>query len=68
MVAFILNIDTDLLEEGVIDKDEYINVFDSFFAKNGKRAILIHFQSMKPPPFGITSHSVVIHIDIIFHH
>ncbi|CAK9824517.1 Dynein axonemal heavy chain 8 [Anthophora retusa] len=50
VVAFILNVDTDLLEEGVIDKDEYINVFDSFFQKNGKRAILIHFQPMEPPP------------------
>ncbi|XP_034179159.2 dynein heavy chain 8, axonemal kl-3 [Osmia lignaria lignaria] len=51
VVAYILNIDADLLEEGVIDKDEYINVFDSFFAKDGKRAILIHFQPMGPPPF-----------------
>ncbi|CAL7938026.1 unnamed protein product [Xylocopa violacea] len=57
IVAFILNIDPDLLEEGVIDKDEYINVFDSFFLKDGKRAILIHYQLMEPPPFGTVNHS-----------
>nr|XP_012153549.1 PREDICTED: dynein heavy chain 8, axonemal-like [Megachile rotundata] len=51
VVAFILNLDPDLLEEGIVDKDEYVNVFDSFFDKNGKRAILIHFQPMGPPPF-----------------
>ncbi|XP_076759064.1 dynein heavy chain 8, axonemal kl-3 [Xylocopa sonorina] len=51
VVAFILNVDPDLLEEGVVDKDEYINVFDSFFLKDGKRAILIHYQLMEPPPF-----------------
>lgn len=52
VVAFILNVNAELLEEGVLDKDEYINAFDSFFAKDGKRAILIYFQPMEPPPFG----------------
>ncbi|XP_026672559.1 dynein heavy chain 8, axonemal-like [Ceratina calcarata] len=51
VVAFILNVNPDLLEEGVIDKNEYINVFDNFFMKDGKRAIIIHYQSMEPPPF-----------------
>ncbi|XP_076166225.1 dynein heavy chain 8, axonemal kl-3 [Ptiloglossa arizonensis] len=51
VVAFILNVHPDILEEGVIDKDEYIHVFDSFFAKDGKHAILIHFQLMKSPPY-----------------
>ncbi|XP_031370823.1 uncharacterized protein LOC116186750 [Apis dorsata] len=53
VAAFILNVNPDILEEGIIDKDEYINVFDNFFLKNGKNAILIHFQPMEPPPFGI---------------
>ncbi|CAD1473088.1 unnamed protein product [Heterotrigona itama] len=51
VAAFILNIDPDTLEEGVIDRDEYISVLDSFFVKDGKRAILIHYQPMEPPPF-----------------
>ncbi|KOX80134.1 Dynein heavy chain 8, axonemal [Melipona quadrifasciata] len=51
VAAFILNIDPDILEEGVIDKDEYISVLDSFFVKDGKHAILIHYQPMEPPPF-----------------
>ncbi|OAD58895.1 Dynein heavy chain 8, axonemal [Eufriesea mexicana] len=51
VAAFILNVHPDLLEEGIIDKDEYINVLDSFFLKDGKRAILIHYQPMEPPPF-----------------
>ncbi|KAK9298339.1 hypothetical protein QLX08_008257 [Tetragonisca angustula] len=51
VAAFILNIDPDTLEEGVIDKDEYISVLDSFFVKDGKHAILIHYQPMEPPPF-----------------
>ncbi|XP_076295220.1 dynein heavy chain 8, axonemal kl-3 [Lasioglossum baleicum] len=51
VVAFILNVDPDVLEEGILDKDEYIAVFDSFLAKDGKRAILIHCQSMEPPAY-----------------
>ncbi|XP_031773998.1 uncharacterized protein LOC116414822 [Apis florea] len=53
VAGFILDVNPDILEEGIIDKDEYINVFDNFFLKNGKNAILIHFQPMEPPPFGI---------------
>lgn len=66
VAAFILNVDPDTLEEGIIDKDEYINVLDSFFLKDGKRAILIHYQPMEPPPFGIINYSFIIHIFLNF--
>ena len=66
VAAFILNIDPDTLEEGVIDKDEYISVLDSFFVKDGKHAILIHYQPMEPPPFGIINYSLVTYTSLNF--
>ncbi|RLU26152.1 hypothetical protein DMN91_002318 [Ooceraea biroi] len=51
MVAYILNTDVETLEEGVLDKDEYVNVFSSFFVDGGREAIVIHFQPMSPPVF-----------------
>jgi len=51
-VAYILNADADVLEEGILDKDEYVNVFSSFFAEGGRQAIVIYFQPMSPPTFG----------------
>ena len=53
MVAYILNTDPSLLEEGIIDKDEYVETFNSFFAEGGRNAIAIYYQLMEPPPFGI---------------
>lgn len=53
MVAYILNTDAEILEEGILDKDEYVNVFSSFFAEDGRQAIIIYLQSMSPPTFGI---------------
>jgi hypothetical protein len=52
LAAYILNTEADILEEGILDKDEYINVLSSFFAKDGRQAIMIHFQPMSPPAFG----------------
>ncbi|EFN77895.1 Dynein heavy chain 8, axonemal [Harpegnathos saltator] len=51
MAAYILNTDVEVLEEGILDKDEYVNMFSSFFAEGGKQAIIIHFQTMSPPAF-----------------
>jgi len=53
MVAYILNTDAEILEEGILDKDEYVNVFSSFFAEGGRQAIIIYLQPMSPPTFGI---------------
>lgn len=52
MVAYILNTDAEVLEEGILDKDEYVNVFNNFFADGGRHAILVYFQPMSPPIFG----------------
>ncbi|XP_029675665.1 LOW QUALITY PROTEIN: dynein heavy chain 8, axonemal-like [Formica exsecta] len=49
--AYILNTDAEVLEEGILDKDDYVNVFSSFFAEGGKQAIIVYFQSMNPPAF-----------------
>jgi len=51
-VAYILNTDTEVLEEGILDKDEYVNVFSSFFAEGGRQAIVVYLQPMSPPTFG----------------
>ncbi|KAG7190763.1 hypothetical protein KM043_006835 [Ampulex compressa] len=51
LVAYILDTDADTLEEGILDKDEYIDMFNRFFIAGGKKAIIIHFQPMEPPPF-----------------
>ncbi|XP_067209496.1 dynein axonemal heavy chain 8 [Linepithema humile] len=51
MVAYILNTDAEMLEEGILDKDEYVNVFSNFFAEGGRQAILIYFQPMSSPTF-----------------
>ncbi|KAG5338491.1 DYH8 protein, partial [Acromyrmex heyeri] len=50
-VAHILNTDPEVLEEGILDKDEYMNVFNSFFTESGRQAIIIYFQLMNPPTF-----------------
>ncbi|XP_046753132.1 uncharacterized protein LOC124416248 [Diprion similis] len=50
MVAYILNTDPGLLEEGILDKDEYVNTFSSFFVEGGRQAIVIYYQMMPPPP------------------
>jgi len=51
-VAYILNTDAEVLEEGILDKDEYVNVFSSFFAEGGRQAIVVYLQPMSPPTFG----------------
>jgi len=51
-VAYILDTEADILEEGILDKDEYVDIFSNFFVKDGKQAIIIHFQPMAPPAFG----------------
>lgn len=53
-MAYILNTDSEVLEEGILDKDEYMNVFSSFFAEGGRQAIAVYLQPMSPPTFGIT--------------
>lgn len=58
VASLILNVDTDQLEEGVVDKDEYIQVLSDFFVKNGRRVLIIYYQSMSPPEFGINFHSI----------
>ncbi|KAG5316447.1 DYH8 protein, partial [Acromyrmex insinuator] len=50
-VAYILNTDPEILEEGILDKDEYVNVFNSFFPEGGRQAIIIYLQPMNPPTF-----------------
>ncbi|KAL0129655.1 hypothetical protein PUN28_001727 [Cardiocondyla obscurior] len=50
-VAYILNTDPEILEEGILDKDEYVNVFSSFFAEGGRQAIVVYLQLMSPPTF-----------------
>ncbi|XP_018316536.1 dynein heavy chain 8, axonemal [Mycetomoellerius zeteki] len=50
-VAYILNTDSEVLEEGILDKDEYMNVFSSFFAEGGRQAIAVYLQPMSPPTF-----------------
>ncbi|XP_018374249.1 PREDICTED: dynein heavy chain 8, axonemal [Trachymyrmex cornetzi] len=50
-VAYILNTDPEVLEEGILDKDEYVNVFNSFFAEGGRQAIVVYLQPMSPPTF-----------------
>ncbi|XP_046493196.1 dynein axonemal heavy chain 8 [Neodiprion pinetum] len=50
MVAYILNTDPGLLEEGILDTDEYVNTFSSFFVEGGRQAIVIYYQMMPPPP------------------
>lgn len=52
VAAFILDTEADFLEEGIIDKDEYVNTFSSFFEEGGRKAILIYLQPMPPPDFG----------------
>ncbi|XP_043487301.1 uncharacterized protein LOC122514483 isoform X2 [Polistes fuscatus] len=49
VAAFILNLPSETLAEGIIDKDEYVNTFSNFFKEGGKRAIIIHYQYMTPP-------------------
>ncbi|KAL6445584.1 hypothetical protein ACFW04_000844 [Cataglyphis niger] len=49
--AYILNTDAEVLEEGVLDKDDYVNVFSNFFIEGGKQAIIVYFQPMTPPTF-----------------
>jgi len=51
-VAYILNTDAEVLEEGILDKDEYVNVFSNFFAEGGRQAIVVYLQPMSPPTFG----------------
>lgn len=51
-MAYILNTDAEVLEEGILDKDEYVNVLSSFFAEGGRQAIIVYLQSMNPPAFG----------------
>ncbi|XP_044594901.1 dynein axonemal heavy chain 8 [Cotesia glomerata] len=50
VVAFILDTDVASLEEGLLDKEEYLDVFRSFFTQGGRRAVIIHYQPMSPPP------------------
>ncbi|EFN74803.1 Dynein heavy chain 8, axonemal [Camponotus floridanus] len=50
-VAYILNTDVEVLEEGILDKDDYVNIFSSFFAEDGKQAIIVYLQPMSPPTF-----------------
>ncbi|XP_014480405.1 PREDICTED: dynein heavy chain 8, axonemal [Dinoponera quadriceps] len=49
--AYILNANVETLEEGILDKDEYVNIFSSFFAEGGRQAIIIYLQPMSPPVF-----------------
>ncbi|XP_018342058.1 PREDICTED: dynein heavy chain 8, axonemal [Trachymyrmex septentrionalis] len=51
IVAYILNTDSEVLEEGILDKDEYVNVFSSFFTEGGRQAIVVYLQPMSPPTF-----------------
>ncbi|XP_018048480.1 PREDICTED: dynein heavy chain 8, axonemal [Atta colombica] len=51
IVAYILNTDPEVLEEGILDKDEYVNVFNSFFTEGGRQAIVVYLQPMSPPTF-----------------
>ncbi|XP_023289105.1 dynein heavy chain 8, axonemal isoform X4 [Orussus abietinus] len=51
MVAYILNTSPSVLEEGIIDKHDYVNTFSSFFASSGRQAIIIHYQPMESPAF-----------------
>ncbi|KAH0562667.1 hypothetical protein KQX54_000522 [Cotesia glomerata] len=53
VVAFILDTDVASLEEGLLDKEEYLDVFQEFFTQGGRRAVIIHYQPMSPPPVGI---------------
>lgn len=52
VVAFTLNIESSFLLEGIIDKDEYIDTFISFFNKDGRKIIAIQLQEISPPSIG----------------
>lgn len=47
-----LKIEPTILEEGILKQEEYLQTFDSFFIKGGKRAIVICFQPTSPLLFG----------------
>ncbi|XP_015117111.1 dynein heavy chain 5, axonemal [Diachasma alloeum] len=51
IVALMLNTQSNALEEGILDKDEYVQVFSDFFVEEGRRAVLIYYQPMDPPAF-----------------
>uniref|UniRef100_A0A0C9S0T9 Dnahc8_0 protein n=1 Tax=Fopius arisanus TaxID=64838 RepID=A0A0C9S0T9_9HYME len=51
IAAFMLETDSNVLEDGILDKDEYIETFNDFFMEGGRRAVLIYYQPMVPPPF-----------------
>ncbi|XP_034939850.1 dynein heavy chain 8, axonemal [Chelonus insularis] len=50
VVAFILDTDVSSLEDGVVDRNEYLEVFNNFLSEGGCRTIIIHYQPMDPPP------------------
>lgn len=60
IVSHILNTEPPQLEEGLIDKDEYIQSFDSFFTDHGKHALVICWQPMTPPPFGMCLYFIIL--------
>lgn len=53
LVAYILNTEPVNIEEGIIDKEEYIETLSSFFDANGSSVIIIYYQPIKPPDLGM---------------
>lgn len=52
VIAVILNTETSILEDGIIDNDEYVDIFTSFLKKHGKQIIAVQLQEISPPSFG----------------
>ncbi|XP_039290802.1 dynein heavy chain 8, axonemal [Nilaparvata lugens] len=50
MVAFTLHSTFNLVEEGVLDSDEHVELFDSIFSRGGRKAIIFNISEQPLPP------------------
>lgn len=55
MAAHLLNLDLDIILEGILDSDHYVELLNSLFKENGRHAVLIYYREMKAPGLGISN-------------
>lgn len=52
MVAFYMDVQPSLIEEGVLDSDYYVDIFDGIFTSGGNQAVMFTCQELPPPGIG----------------
>lgn len=50
MVGFYIGVDVSVVEEGILDDDFHVQIFDSVLAMGGRQAIMFNYQELPSPP------------------